>query len=93
MRKRLIRSIILIAVVSIFVGAAIAITTNATITNEIAVNQLNGGDEAYIMQELYNKYRIVVPAVGAMLIILSAIPFIKTVYQIFITKNTKENNQ
>lgn len=92
MRKRLISSIILIAVVSIFVAAAIAITTNATITNEIAVNQLNGGDEAYIMQELYNKYRIVVPAVGAMLIILSAIPFIKTVYQIFI-KNTKENNQ
>lgn len=86
MRKRLISSIIRIVVVAIFVSAAIAITTNTTITNEIAVNQLNGGDEAYIMQELYYKYKTVVPFVGTVIVILSAIPLIKIVYQIFKNK-------
>lgn len=86
MRKRLISSIIRVVVVAIFVCAAIAITTNATITNEIAVNQLNGGDEAYIMQELYYKYKAVVPFVGTVIVILSAIPLIKIVYQIFKNK-------
>lgn len=32
-------------------------TANDTITNEIAIEQLNGGDEEYIEMQIHNEYK------------------------------------
>ena len=79
--KKFIKSaIIRIIVVAIFVGITIAITTNALVTNDVAINQLNGGDEAYIAQEIYYRYKTVAPYIGAAIVIWAAMPLIKFIY-------------
>ena len=90
--KRLIKSLIIrVIVVGIFVAIGIFLSTNATVTNDVALNQLNGGDEAYLAQELYYKYKAVVPFVGTLLVIWAAYPPVKVIINKLI-KEKKENN-
>ena len=79
-KKALRSAIIRIAVVAIFVCVTIAITTNAMVTNDVALNQLNGGNEAYIAQEIYYKYTAVVPYIGTLIVIWAAMPLFKIIY-------------
>ena len=80
-QRRLIRStIIRVAVVAVFATAALAITTNATITNDIAIAQLNGGDDAYLAMQAYSVYQRVEPVVGTLLTVWAAFPIIKLIY-------------
>jgi hypothetical protein len=92
--KHLIKSLIFrIVVVSIFVAIGIFLSTNATVTNDVALNQLNGGDEAYLIQELYYKYKAIAPFVGTLLVIWAAYPPVKVIInKIKSVTETKENN-
>lgn len=79
--KNFIKSaIVRIIIVAIFVSITIAITTNAMVTNDVALNQLNGGDEAYIAQEIYYRYKAIAPYIGAAIVIWAAMPLIKFIY-------------
>lgn len=90
--KKAIRSVIIrIIVVAIFIGVTIAITTNAMVTNDVALGQLNGGDEAYIAQEIYYKYKTVAPFIGTVIILWAAMPLFKILYAIF--KNHKNKGE
>lgn len=80
--KRALRSaIIRVIVIAIFIGVTIAITTNATVTNEVALNQLNGGNEAYLAQEIYYAYKNIAPFIGGIIIIWAAMPIFKIIYK------------
>lgn len=85
-RKLLSSVIIRLIVVIIFVCVTITISTNATVTNEVAIGQLNGGNEAYLAQEIYYKYKAIAPYIGAVVIIWAAMPLLKIIYK-QITKN------
>lgn len=91
--KRIVKMIIIRTIaVLIFVSIGIFLSTNATVTNDVALNQLNGGDEAYLAQELYYKYKSVAPVIGAAIVIWTAAPIFKIIYnKIKSTKDTKEN--
>ena len=56
MIKRLSIIAIILAIVLVPLGALLNLTTNATVTNEMAIDQLNGGDEEYIEAQAYNNY-------------------------------------
>lgn len=56
--KHAIKSFVIRLIIAIiFVSIARYATTNVILTNDIALGQLNGGNEAYIAWETYNKYR------------------------------------
>ena len=92
--KKLIKSLIIrFIVVAIFVAAGIAITTNAIVTNEVALGQLNGGNEMYLALEAYNKYKTIVPFIGTVIVAWAIYPLIKRIFnKIKEMKETKENN-
>ena len=80
--KRILKlAITRIIVVAIFVSISIAISTNAIVTNDVAINQLNGGDEAYLMQEIYYRYKTVAPYIGTLIVIWAAMPLFKIIYK------------
>jgi hypothetical protein len=72
-----------LAVVVIALTFVIALTTNATITNEIAVDQLNGGDEAYIAMQAYTQYKntlvTIASAITILIVVLVTVITIKTI--------------
>lgn len=84
--------IIIIAVLAILTMAAaifVNLTTNATITNDVAMNQLNGGDEAYIILQAYQQYKNIATTALCMLGTLT-ITFISIAfYNIIKIKNNK----
>jgi hypothetical protein len=85
-RKKLIRKAIIRAIVVITLVVVIAsISTNAIVSNNVALGQLNGGDEGYLIHELYNKYRSGISIIIAISIGLAIFPIIK----IFTMKNEK----
>ena len=89
--KRILKlAITRIIVVAIFVSISIAISTNAMVTNDVALNQLNGGDEAYLMQEIYYRYRTVAPYIGTLIVIWAAMPLFKIIYK---TIKRREKNE
>lgn len=91
--RKLIRSMIIrLIVVVIFVCVTITISTNAIVTNEVALSQLNGGGEAYLAQEIYYKYKAVAPYIATIIIIWAAIPLFKIIYN-HISKKIKEKNK
>ena len=57
MIKRLTILIIVLAIALIPLGVLYSMTTNTTVTNEMAIDQLNGGDEEYVEAQVYNNYR------------------------------------
>ena len=79
--KHLVSALIRLIVVIIFVCITISLTTNTVITNEVALNQLNGGDEYYLLQEIYYRYKAIAPYIGAVLVIWASVPIIKIIYK------------
>lgn len=91
---KLVKAILVrVFVVAIFVIVGTLITTNATIANDMALGQLNGGNEGYLMFEIYKTYKATLPYISAALFVWVAYLPIKTFYKKYKElKNTKENN-
>jgi ABC-type spermidine/putrescine transport system permease subunit II len=81
--KKLYAITMVLAVVAIILTALIAFTGNATITNDIAIDQLNGGNEAYIAMQAFSQYRdtliTAASVVSALIVILVSIITLKTI--------------
>lgn len=92
-RNLLLSAIIRLVVVMVFVYVIIVISKNAIVTNEVALGQLNGGNEAYLAQEIYYKYKSIAPYIGAGVIIWGAIPLIKIIYKHIIKKSKEKTNE
>ena len=86
MRKLAIIAFI-IAMLSIIVGVVISLTTNATITNDIAIEQLNGGDEAYLAMQAYNQYREAIYGVSACVTVAAVAVMLLAIYKIVSNKH------
>ena len=90
--KKLVKQIIVrVFVVALFIFVTAFITLNATVTNDIALEQLNGGNEGYLMNEAYNTYKTIFPYISAALFVWVAYAPIKTIY-IRYKEIKKENN-
>ena len=91
--KPFIKSFVIRLVIAIaFVAVARYLTTNVILTNDIALGQLNGGDEAYIAWELYNKYRNVAEYICYAIVIAMMYNPTKRLINKIISINKKENN-
>ena len=66
---------------------AVGLSTRAPVTNEVALAQLNGGDEAYIAMQAYNQYKNVAIAAGSIITTVSIALIITIIYKIFKEKN------
>lgn len=80
-------TIVLVPLIAIF-----NLTTNATVTNEVAIDQLNGGDEEYIEAQVYNNYKnVLTVAITAIVSMVVIIITLVTTYTIrTILKNLKK---
>ena len=76
----------------IFIVALRYLTTNVILTNDIALGQLNGGDESYIAWELYNKYKNIVEYICYAIVVVMMYNPTKRLIQKIISINKKENN-
>ena len=79
--------IIRLITIAVIVYVAITITTGGPLNNAVAINQLNGGNEAYIASQIYYQYKDVASVIGTIIIIVAAMPIIKTIYTILKEKN------
>lgn len=86
MRKLAIIACVII-ILSITVGIITSITTNATISNDIAIDQLNGGDEAYLAMQGYNQYRDIVYGASACVTVAAVAVLLLACYKIFTNKH------
>jgi hypothetical protein len=81
--KKLYALTIVLAIIAITLTVLIACSTNAVITNDIAIDQLNGGNEAYIVMQAYTQYKntlvTIASAVTVLIVILVTIITIKTI--------------
>lgn len=57
MIKKLSILIIIFTIIELALIGVYFVTANDTITNEIAIDQLNGGDEEYIDMQIHDKYK------------------------------------
>jgi ABC-type spermidine/putrescine transport system permease subunit II len=55
--KKLCAITLLLAIILIILSVLLAFTGNATVINDVAIDQLNGGNEAYIAMQVYTQYR------------------------------------
>lgn len=76
-----------IAILSLAIGAVISLTTNATISNDIAIDQLNGGDEAYLAMQAYNQYREAIYGVSACVTVAAVTVMLFAIYKIVTNKH------
>ena len=58
MIKKLSILIIILSMIELALMGIYSVTANDTITNEIAIEQLNGGDEEYIVMQAHNEYKM-----------------------------------
>lgn len=79
--------IIKLVAIAIIVWIIGAITTGGPLNNAIAINSLNGGNEAYIASQIYYQYKDMVSVIGTIIIILAAMPIIKIIYTTLKEKN------
>lgn len=77
----------IIALLAIIVGVVTSLTTNATISNDIAIDQLNGGDEAYLAMQAYNQYRDVIYCVSACVTVAAVTVMLLAIYKIVSNKH------
>lgn len=81
--KKLYAITLVLAMVAIILTVLIAFTGNATVTNDIAIDQLNGGNEAYIAMQAFSQYRntlvTIASVVSALIVILVSIITLKTI--------------
>lgn len=87
MNKLVFRFIVIIAVFATIAAIAIGLSTSAPVSNEVALAQLNGGDEAYITMQAYNQYKNVAIAAGSIITTVSVVLIIAIIYKIFKEKN------
>ena len=98
--KKLIKSIIIRFIIAvIFISILNYFATNAIVNNEVALGQLNGGNEGFIAHELYNKYRAASPFINSILVMMIMTPCFKALAkeirhkkELKEMKETKENN-
>lgn len=57
MIKKLSILIIIFSIIELALIGIYSVTANDTITNEITIEQLNGGDEEYIEMQAHNEYK------------------------------------
>lgn len=79
--------IIKLVAVAIIVWTIIALTTSDPFTNTVAINQLNGGNEAYLASQVYYQYKDMASVIGTIVIVLAAMPIIKIIYTTLKEKN------
>lgn len=84
--------VIRLIIAIVFVTVARYLTTNVILTNDIALGQLNGGDEGYIAWELYNKYRNIAEYICYAIVIVMMYNPTKRLINKIISINKKENN-
>lgn len=87
MNKLAFRFIVMIVAFATIAAIAIGLSTSAPVTNEVALAQLNGGDEAYIAMQAYNQYKNVAIAAGSIITTVSIALIITIIYKIFKEKN------
>jgi hypothetical protein len=85
--RRLRFHIITLVAVAIIVWTIIALTTSDPFTNAVAINQLNGGNEAYLASQIYYQYKDMASVIGIIIIVLAAMPIIKIIYTTLKEKN------
>jgi uncharacterized membrane protein YjgN (DUF898 family) len=92
MIRRLTILAIVLTIVLVPLMAIFNLTTNATVTNEVAINQLNGGDEEYIEAQVYNNYKnVLTVAITAIVSMAVVIILVVTAYMVrTILKNLKK---
>lgn len=78
-KPKIIVAIMLVVITALAVSATIAVISSSPINNQIAVDQLNGGDEAWYTWRFYTVLRNVAPAVGSVVVLCSAIPLVKII--------------
>lgn len=76
-----------ILILSFIVSMVTAFTTNATITNDIAIDQLNGGDEAYLAMQAYNQYRTIIYGVSSCIIVIAVAVILLIFYKMYVNKH------
>ena len=86
MRKLAIIAFI-IAMLAIVVGVVASLTTNATVTNDIAIDQLNGGDEVYLAMQAYNQYRETTYVISACVTVAAVTVMLLAIYKIVSNKH------
>lgn len=86
MRKLAIIAFI-IAMLAIIVGVIASLTTNASISNDIAIDQLNGGDESYLAMQAYNQYRETTYVVSACVTVAAVTVMLLAIYKIVSNKH------
>ena len=83
MIKKLTILAIILAIVLVPLMAIFNLTTNATVTNEMAIDQLNGGDEEYVEAQMYNNYKnVLIVAITAIVSTVIVIISVVTMYTI-----------
>lgn len=88
MRKLAIIAFI-IAILAIIVGVVTSLTTNASITNDVAIEQLNGGDEEYLAMQAHNQYREVAYTISGCVTVAAVTVMLLALYKI----QTKNNHK
>lgn len=76
-----------IVMLAIIVGAVASLTTNATVSSDIAIDQLNGGDEAYLAMQGYNQYRDIVYGASACVTVAAVTVMLFAIYKIASNKH------
>lgn len=77
----------IIIILSITIGVITSVTTNATISNDITIDQLNGGDEAYLLMQGYDQYRDIVYGASACVTVVAVAVLLLACYKFFINKH------
>lgn len=87
--KRLITKTVIGTAVLIIIGAAMSMIFNsAIINNYIAMGQMSNNNEAYLVMEYYNKFKVITGTVYGLFFVLFAG---KTIYSFY--KVTKEKRR
>ena len=86
MRKLAILACVII-LLSFIVGAAMSLTTNSTVTNEVAIEQLNGGDEAYLAMQAYNQYKGIMYVIPGSITVIAVTVILLAIYKIIFNKH------
>lgn len=83
MIKKLTILVIILAIALVPLMVIFNLTTNATVTNEMAIDQLNGGDEEYVEAQMYNNYKnVLIVAITAIVSTVIVIISVVTTYTI-----------
>ena len=92
MIKKLTILALILTIVLVPIGVIYNLTTNATVTNEMAIDQLNGGDEEYIEAQVYNNYKnVLIVAIAAIVSMVVIVITLVTTYTVrTILKNLKK---